>query len=188
MANPVSGEITTLLQDWSEGDKDALEMLIPLVKRELHRTAQKYLRKERQDHILQPTALVNEAFLRLINNQNIKWQNRAHFFAVSAQIMRRILVDIARRYSRMTQVEFDESLPVSDRRSSDLIALDDALLALAEIDERKSRIVELRYFGGLSVAETAEVLEISTRTVEREWNVAQAWLYRELSGGHQDEA
>ena len=177
-------EVTQLLIAWKEGDQSALEQLVPLVHAELHRLARRYLVQERPGHPLQPTALVNEAYLRLIEWKNVEWKNRAHFFGVSAQLMRRILVDFARQRPRIAgesvhQVSLAQ-VGAEDRRA-DLIALDDALKNLSEIDERKSRIVELRFFGGLSNEETAEVLEISVITVIREWNKAKAWLYRELS-------
>lgn len=182
----VSG-VTQLLQSWNAGDRAALEQLIPLVNAELHRLAANYMRCQSPDHVLQATALVNEAWLKLIDWQAATWQNRAHFFGVAAQLMRRILVDEARRQQAqkhggnalrvsMSEVEF-----LAKKKHHDLLALDDALQALAEFDERRSRIVELRFFGGLSVEETAEVLGVSPRTVAREWRLAQAWLYRELS-------
>jgi len=163
--------------------------LMPLVYQELRRLARRYLRRENPGHTLQPTALVNEAYLRLIDQNRVRWQNRAHFFGVSAQLMRRILVDIARerqqrnRGGAARQVEFDEALVVSKERGEDLVALDDALKSLAEIDPRKSRVVELRFFGGLSVEETAEVLKVSPETVMRDWKMAKVWLLRELRGG-----
>ena len=177
-------EVTQLLIAWKEGDQSALEQLVPLVHAELHRLARRYLVQERPGHPLQPTALVNEAYLRLIEWKNVEWKNRAHFFGVSAQLMRRILVDFARQRPRVAGESVHQvSLAQvgAEDRSADLIALDDALKNLSEIDERKSRIVELRFFGGLSNEETAEVLEISVITVIREWNKAKAWLYRELS-------
>jgi RNA polymerase sigma factor (TIGR02999 family) len=177
-------EVTQLLIAWKEGDQSALEQLVPLVYAELHRLARRYLVQERPGHPLQPTALVNEAYLRLIEWKNVEWKNRAHFFGVSAQLMRRILVDFARQRPRVAGESVHQvSLAQvgAEDRSADLIALDDALKNLSEIDERKSRIVELRFFGGLSNEETAEVLEISVITVIREWNKAKAWLYRELS-------
>jgi RNA polymerase sigma factor (TIGR02999 family) len=187
MDTPSKANITQLLKAWSAGDRAALDELIPLVHEELHRRARKYLGREHPGHILQTTALVNEAFIRLVDGKQVDWKDRVHFFAVSAQIMRHILVDFARsrpytpgnREAR--QVSLDDALVVSQGRSRDLVALDDALSALAKFDMRKSQIVELRYFGGLNVEETAEVLEISPRTVKREWNSAKAWLCRELS-------
>ena len=186
MASSSSHNVTQLLIAWNNGDQSALEQLAPMVHAELHRLARWYMGQERAGHLLQPTALVNEAYLRLIDWKNVEWKNRAHFFGVSAQLMRRILVDFARQRPRLAgetapHVSLDEVLTVSAGRSDDLVALDDALNSLAEIDERKSRIVELRFFGGLSNEEIAEVLQISTVTVIREWNKAKAWLYRELS-------
>jgi RNA polymerase sigma factor (TIGR02999 family) len=175
-----------LLVAWNEGDQNALEQLVPLVHAELYMLARRYMAQERPGHQLQPSALVNEAYIRLIEWRNVEWKNRAHFFGVSAQLMRRILVDFARQRPRVAgesalQVSLEEALAVADGRSADLIALDDALKSLAEIDERKSRIVELRFFGGLSNEESAEILGIAEITVIREWNKAKAWLYRELS-------
>jgi RNA polymerase sigma-70 factor, ECF subfamily len=186
MASYSSHNITQLLIAWNNGDQSALEQLAPLVHAELHRLARRYMGQERAGHLLQPTALVNEAYMRLIDWKDVEWKNRAQFFGVSAQLMRRILVDFARRRPRLAgftapHVSLDEALTVSAERSDDLVALDDALTGLAEIDERKSRVVELRFFGGLSNEEIAEVLQISTITVIREWNKAKAWLYRELS-------
>ena len=165
----------------------ALEKLTPLVYQELRRLAKRYMARENAGHILQPTALVNEAYLRLIEQKQVRWQNRAHFFGISAQLMRRILVDMARA-SRQTkrggaarQAPFDEALVISDAPGEDLVALDEALQTLAAMDARKSRVVELRFFGGLSVEETAEVLHISPETVMREWKLAKVWLHRELS-------
>jgi RNA polymerase sigma factor (TIGR02999 family) len=186
---PVSSpDITRLLLAWGQGDQEALDELYPLVYGELRRLARGYMRRERPGHTLQTTALVNEAYLRLVNVKEVDVQSRAQFFGLSAQIMRNILVDFARSRPRAAgkreaqRVLLDEALTISRERSPDLVALDDALSALARIDERKSRIVELRYFGGLSVEETAEALKISPRQVNREWNSAKAWLYRELSG------
>lgn len=179
-------EVTQLLLKWSDGDRESLEMLIPLVYDELYRLARSYMNREQAGHTLQITALVNEAYLRLVNWKEAKWENRAHFFGVAAQLMRRILVDFARsrnyekRGGGMQQVAFDEALGLCIRRDADFVSLDDGLKALAEIDQRKSRIVELKFFGGLSVEEISEVLDISPRTVMREWNLARAWLYREL--------
>lgn len=186
MSTPDPHDITQLLLAWGNGDQAALEQMVPLVNAELHRLAKHYLVRERSSHTLQTTALVNEAYLRLIDWKHVEWQNRAHFFGLSAQLMRRILVDHARRRSYRKrggdarQVPLEEAAVVSVERSADLIALDDALNTLAEMDARKSRIIELRFFGGLSVEETAEALKISPRTVKREWALAQAWLYREL--------
>lgn len=187
MATHSSHEVTQLLVAWNDGDQSALEQLVPLVQAELHRLARRYMGRERPGHPLQPTALVNEAYLRLIEWKNVEWKNRAHFFGVSAQLMRRILVDFARQRPRVAgesalQVSLEEAVVIgSGGRGPDLIALDDALKSLAKIDERKSRIVELRFFGGLSNEEVAEVLGIAEITVIREWNKAKAWLYRELS-------
>lgn len=186
MASEPSHNVTQLLIAWKNGDQSALEQLVPIVHAELHRLARGYMRRERAGHVLQPTALVNEAYKRLIDWKNVDWQNRAHFFSVTAQMMRHILVDFARQRPRFAgctapHVSLDEALTVTAERSDELVALDDALTSLAEIDERKSHIVELRFFGGLSNEEIAEVLGISTITVIREWNKAKAWLSRELS-------
>jgi len=188
MATPSSQEITQLLLAWSDGDQAALEKLTPLVYAELHRLAKGYMFGERPGHTLQTTALINEAYMRLIDWKNVRWQGRAHFFGVAAQVMRRILVDFARarhyakRGGAAPQVSLDEAVTIHEDRSAELIALDEALKSLAEIDPRKSQVVELRFFGGLSAKETAEALKVSQRTVEREWNSARAWLYRELRG------
>jgi RNA polymerase sigma factor (TIGR02999 family) len=184
-------EITQLLLAWGEGDGAALDRLIPLVYAELHRLAQGYMRKERSGHSLQPTALVHEAYQKLIDASRVPWQNRAHFFGVSAQIMRHILVDMARsRRSRKRdvscQVTLDDDLPAYRQRSRDLVALDDALNALSAIDPRKGKVVELRFFGGLSAEESAEVLGVSPHTVLRDWQLAKAWLMRELD--HSEDA
>ncbi len=187
-------EVTRLLIAWSEGDEAALEKLIPLVYQELRRLAKLYLKRERPGHSLQTTALVHEAYLRLIDSSRVRWQNRAHFFAVSAQLMRRILVDFARsrrylkRGGEAQHVSLGEALDIAEARGAALIALDDALLALAKIDERKSRVIELRYFGGLSVEETAEALKVSTETVKRDWRLARSWLRRELGVKGSDDA
>ncbi len=185
MTTHTSKEVTQLLLAWNNGDSAAFEQLVPLVQAELHKLARNYMRQERAGHPLQPTALVNEAYIRLIEWQNVEWQNRAHFFGVSAQLMRRILVDLARRRQRVSgksvhQVSLRQAEGNRKERTADLIALDDALRSLAELDDRKSRIVELRYFGGLNNLEIAEVLGISENTVIREWGRAKAWLYREL--------
>jgi RNA polymerase sigma factor (TIGR02999 family) len=186
MGEPSTHEVTQLLVAWNGGDPAALEQLVPLVHAELHRLARRYMGQERAGHPLQPTALVNEAYMRLIDWKNIEWKNRAHFFGVSAQLMRRILVDFARQRPRVAgksahQVSLTAAADVGGEQTADLVALDDALKSLSEIDERKSRIVELRFFGGLSNEETAEVLGIAAITVIREWNKAKAWLFRELS-------
>jgi len=180
-------EVTQLLQAWGGGDRDALDQLMPVVYDELHRLAQHYLRGERRDHSLQTTALVNEAFLKLVNVQNVQWQDRAHFFAISSRLIRQILVDRARRrgYHKRgggrQRVELEESAVVDCGRDDDLLALDEALAALAEFDERKSRVVELRYFGGLTNEEAAAVLEVSSDTVRRDWRLAKSWLRKQLS-------
>lgn len=183
---PPPHDVTQLLINWSNGNREALDNLLPLVYKELRQLADRYLRRERSDHTLQATALVHEAYLKLIDQRNVRWQNRAHFFGVAAQAMRRILVDHARshqtakRGSGGHKVSLDEGIDLSDERATDLIALDDALQQLAEIDPQKSRIVELRFFGGLSIEETAEVLGIGTATVIRQWRMAKAWLYGEV--------
>ena len=194
MTNPSTHEVTQLLQAWSDGNAEALDQLVPLVYGELHRLASHYMRGERPGHSLQITELVNEAYVRLVDWKNVRWQNRAHFFGVAAQMMRRILVDFARsrhyakRGGETRRVSLSEAAGISAERGEDFIALDDALQSLAAIDERKGRIVELRFFGGLSVEETAEVLKVSPRTVMRDWSLAQAWLYRELHGRKSDDA
>ena len=180
-----SQEVTQLLVAWSDGDRSALNKLLPLVEGELHRLAHRYMSHERQDHTLQTTALVNEAYLKLID-QKVDWQNRAHFFGIAAQIMRRILIDHARkhlgpRHGGGNTISLDDVAVVSDERASELVALDEALTTLARVDERKSRVVELRYFGGLSVEETAAVLHVSPDTITRDWRRAKAFLRRELS-------
>jgi RNA polymerase sigma-70 factor, ECF subfamily len=180
-------EVTQLLIDWSSGNQAALDRLIPMVDRELHRLAHHYMRRENAGHTLQTTALVNEVYLKLIDQKNVHWKNRAHFFALSAQLMRRILVDHARnrQYAKRgggaQRITFDEALVVSSERGADLVALDDALSKLTSIDPRKGKVVELRFFGGLNVEETAEALQISAVTVMREWSMAKAWLYNSLS-------
>jgi RNA polymerase sigma factor (TIGR02999 family) len=180
-------QVTRLLMDWSNGDRDALERLTPLVYGELKRLAARYLRRERVGHTLQSTALVHEAFLRLIDQRNVRWQNRAHFFGVAAQMIRRILVDHARarqtakRGSDAPKLSLDEAIALPEKKEIDIISLDDALGALAKIDPQQARIVELRFFTGLTVEETAEVLGISPATVKRDWVTAKAWLYRDLS-------
>jgi len=188
MTEPTSHELTHLLQAWSDGDQRALDQLMPLVYKELHRLAERYMAGERPGHTLQTTALVNEAYVRLVDIRQVRWQNRVHFFAVSAQLMRRILVEFARsrralkRGGEVPPVSLDEALEVSPERGADLVALDDALNALAAIDLRRSRVVELRFFGGLTVEETAEVLKVSAETVMHDWKLARAWLLRELGG------
>ena len=184
---PLSSEVTGLLIDWSNGDRSALERLVPLVEKELGRLAHHYMNREHPGHTLQTTALVNEAYIRLMDQKRVRWQNRAHFFGIAAQIMRRILLNYARDQKRAKrgggaiQVSLSEGDAISAERSVELIALDDALTRLASVDERKSRVVELRYFGGLSVEETAEVLKVSQITVIRDWNLAKAWLAREMT-------
>ncbi len=186
MTPPHTQEVTQLLAKLSNGDRTALDELLPLVYDELRRLADRYLRRERSDHTLQATALVNEAYLRLVD-QNVPWQNRAHFFGVAAEMMRRILVDHARghqaqkRGSGGVKLSLDEAINMSDERAADLISLDEALNALAQFDPQKSRIVELRFFAGLSIEETAKVLGIGTATVIRQWRMAKAWLYHEVS-------
>ena len=180
-------DVSGLLKAWSDGDQHALQDLTPIVYRELHRLAARYLRREQSGHSLQTTALVNEAYIRLVDYRHMQWQNRAHFFAVSAQLMRRILVERARRHNLkrgagMKHVPLDERSSIGGGRDADFVALDDALNALAQMDERKAKVVELRFFGGLSVEETAEVLNVSTVTVLRDWSTAKAWLYREMNG------
>lgn len=191
MATPQPKEVTQWLIEWSNGDKAALERLLPLVYEELHRRAKSYMRGERPDHTLQPTALINEAYLRLINYKEMRWQNRAHFFAVASQAMRRILVDHARKQGAAKRgdakytLPLDESLAFPQQTDVDLLLLDDALDNLTTLDPQKSRIVELRFFSGLTIEETAEVLGVSPDTVRRHWNAARAWLRREISRGSQ---
>jgi RNA polymerase sigma factor (TIGR02999 family) len=186
--------VTQLLLAWREGDRSALDRLMPLVYEELRRLAAHYMRGERTGHTLQTTALVNEAYLRLVDHKNIQWQNRTHFFAVASQAMRRVLVDHARsrgyakRGGGSHRVTFDEGALISHEQDPDLLALDEALSRLSAIDPRKAQIVELRYFGGLSVEETAEVLKVSAVTVMREWSKAKAWLFRELNPETSDDA
>jgi RNA polymerase sigma factor (TIGR02999 family) len=180
-----SAAVTRLLVRWTEGDKQALEDLLPLVYDELRRQARRYLQQERPGHTLQSTALVHEAYLRLVD-QNVSWQNRAHFFGIAAQMMRRILVDHARSRSAAKRgdgacrVTLDEGLVALEQRDLDIVALDDALANLAKIDPQQSKIVELRFFAGLSIEETSEVLHISPATVKRDWAMAKAWLHREM--------
>jgi len=181
-------EVTRLLRAWGQGDESALQKLVPLVYEQLRAAARRYMAAERQGHTLQATALIHETYLRLVNVRQIKWQNRAHFFAICAQLMRRILVDFARsrgyqkRGGNAQRVELEEVLLVSSEPGADLVALDEALRRLAEVDKRKSQIVELRFFGGLDVKETAEVMKVSADTVMRDWKMAKVWLLRELSG------
>lgn len=188
MSSP--SEITGLLVDWSKGDKTALNTLFPLVEKELHRLAHNYMRRENRDHTLQTSALVNEAYIRLVDQKNTRWQNRAHFFGIAATIMRRILLNYARdqrrkkRGGNAIQVSLSNVAVMCDQKSSEVIALDEALMKLAEVDERKSRVIELRHFGGLSVEETAEVLNVSTATINRDLKLAVAWLSREMGYGN----
>ncbi len=194
MTIPSTQEVTEMLVAWSNGDESALEKLIPLVHDELHRLAHRYMNREGPDHMLQTTALVNEAYLRLVDSSHVRWQNRAHFFAVSAQLMRRILVDFARsrnylkRGGNAVRVSLDKVLAISPEQDPDVVALDKALTALTAIDERKGRVIELRFFGGLNIEETAEVLKVSPDTVMRDWRLAKVWLLRELSAEKRVEA
>jgi len=188
-----SVEVTLLLKAWGQGDEPALGRLMPLVEKELHRLAHRYMSQEKPDHILQTTALVNEVYLRMVDIAQVSWQDRAHFFAISARMMRRILTDFARsrnyqkRGGAALHVSFDEALAVSQERHAEIVAIDDALIQLAQLDPRKSQVVELRFFGGLSVEETAEVLKVSPETVKRDWRFAKSWLHRVLSGEKGDE-
>lgn len=192
--DPGKQDITQILCEWSEGNQEALDKLMPLVHSELRLQASRYMRGEKQDHLLQTTALVNEAYLRLIDTSRVRWQNRAHFFAVAAQMMRRILVDFARsrnyqkRGGGMFRVSLGDAESLASEKSSDFVALDEALESLASIDQRKAKVVEMRFFGGLSVDETAEVLKVSPDTVMRDWRLAKVWLLRELSGDDRDES
>jgi RNA polymerase sigma factor (TIGR02999 family) len=186
-----SAEVTQLLLAWSGGDRCALDRLTPVVYRELRRQARRYMRGERSGRTLQTTALVHEAWMRLVDYTRMKWQDRAHFFAVSAQVMRRILVERARRHNLkrgggIRHIVLEEGAVMGVHRSADLVGLDDALNALARLDARKAQVVEMRYFGGLSVEETAEVLKVSPITVMRDWKTAKMWLLRELAGGTGD--
>jgi RNA polymerase sigma factor (TIGR02999 family) len=191
MRTPEGGEVTQLLRAWGNGDERALEKLTPLVYDELRRTARRHMARQSPGHTLQATALVNEVYLHLVNLRETNWQNRAHFFAVCAKLMRRILVDSARRRQYLRRgggaphVELEEALILSREAPTGLLALDDALQALATLDPRKVQVVELRYFGGLSVKESAEVLKVSEETVLRDWRLAKLWLLNELGGGEQ---
>ena len=182
-------DITGLLVDWSKGDKSALEKLLPMVERELHRLAHSYMRRENPDHTLQTTALINETYLRLVDQRKVQWQNRAHFFGIAAQIMRRILLNYARDQNRLKRggraihVSLSEAMIMPAEKDREIIALNDALVKLEELDARKSKVVELRYFGGLSVEEVAEVLKVAPITVMRDWQFAKAWLAREMQNG-----
>lgn len=187
-------DITRLLQAWGEGDEDALRRLTPLVYEQLHKAARRYMASERSGHTLQTTALIHETYLRLVGVRKVRWQNRAHFLAICAQLMRRILIDFARsrssrkRRGTVPHVDLDVTLCVASESDVDLVALDDALNRLTLVDQRQSKIVELRFFGGLSVRETAEVMKVSSDTVKRDWNLAKVWLFRELRGGYRDGA
>jgi RNA polymerase sigma-70 factor, ECF subfamily len=187
MPTPEPQRLTQLLVAWSDGDQKALDELFPLVYDELRQLARRQMRRERRGHTLRTTALVNDAYLRLVDQREVRWQNRAHFFAIAAQMMRRILVDHARakRYEKRgggaAHVPLEEAAVLAQGKEAEIIALDEALVALGEIDPRRARVVELRYFGGLSNEEIAEVLKVSPNTVTRDWNMARAWLYQELS-------
>lgn len=187
MSKEGSPQITKLLLQWREGKTEALDELVPLVHDELRRIARNFMRRQNPGHTLQTTALVNEAFIRLVDSNRVNWQDRNHFFAISAQLMRRVLVDVARRKNSLkrggerVQVTLDDKLNVSDEKETDIIALDEAMSLLAELNPRQSQIVELRYFGGLTEEQIADTLEISSRTVRRDWNLARAWLFRELN-------
>lgn len=180
-------EVTQLLIEWSNGDKAALDKLIPLIHEELRRLAHHYMSRERPGHTLQTTALVDEAYVRLVNRKDVHWQNRAHFFAIAAQLMRSILVDHARSHAYAKRgggarkISLDETMIVSQQRAAEVVALDEALKELANFDPQQSRIVELRFFGGLTIEETAEVVDLSPATIKREWSTAKAWLYRALA-------
>jgi RNA polymerase sigma factor (TIGR02999 family) len=186
MADVPSQDVTRLLARWKDGDEEALRQLVPIVHDELRRLARRQMARERPDHSLQPTALVNEAYLRLVNLKQMQWQNRAHFLAMAARLMRRILVDVARsrgyqkRGGGAKPVTFTQSLEVAEGQPTDVVALNDALDELARVDERKSQVVEMRFFGGLSIEETAEVLNVSRETVKRDWQFAKMWLLRHL--------
>lgn len=191
MRETLKDGVSGLLRAWSQGSDEALRQLTPLVYDELHRLAQRHLRGERDGHSLQTTALVNEAYVRLVDYERMQWQDRAHFFAVSSQLMRRILVDHARRHNlkrggRAPHVNLEEASLIGGQRDEDLVALDHAMHQLARLDPRKVQVVEMRYFGGLSVEETAEVLKVSAVTVKRDWRAARMWLYREIAGGALD--
>jgi len=194
VSNPLTHEITQWLTDWSNGDRSALEKLTPVVYRELHRLAQAYMRGERVGHTLQTTALVNEAYLRLIEPECQSWQNRAHFYAAAAKLMRHILVDFARSRDRikrgggLEQVSLDETLTITADHTAELLDLDEALTTLSKLDERQSRVVELRFFAGLTEEGIAEVLNVSQRTVQSDWRQARSWLLRELSREKRDDA
>jgi RNA polymerase sigma-70 factor, ECF subfamily len=194
MSGPPAEDVTALLRAWGAGDQSALEKLTPLVYQELRQRARRYMAKERSGHTLQTTALVNEVYLRLVHTPHRNWENRRHFFAVCAKLMRRILVDFARarnfqkRGGGQRPLALDEALSVCNESPAEIVAVDEALQNLAEVDTRKSRVVELRFFGGLSVDETAEVMNISPETVMRDWKIAKVWLLREITGGKQSGA
>ena len=187
MTQPATNEVTQLLIEWSNGDKAALDRLMPLIHEELRRLAHHYMSRERPGHTLQTTALVDEAYLRLVNRKDVHWQNRAHFFAIAAQLMRSILVDHARSHAYAKRgggarkIALEEAMVVSQERAADVVALDGALKELETFDPQQSRIIELRFFGGLTIEETAEVLDLSPATIKREWSTAKAWLYHELA-------
>jgi RNA polymerase sigma factor (TIGR02999 family) len=187
MTQAPTHDVTQLLIEWSNGDKAALDKLLPLIHEELRRLAHYYMSRERPGHTLQTTALVDEAYLRLVNRKDVHWQNRAHFFAIAAQSMRSILVDHARNHAYMKRgggarkIALDEAMVVSQERAAEVVALDEVLKELASFDPQQSRIVELRFFGGLTIEETAEVLDLSPATIKREWSTAKAWLYHELA-------
>ena len=193
MTTPSPKEITQLLVDWSGGDRAALNELMPLVYDELRRLAHHYMSRERPGHTIQTTALVNEAYLRLVDQKNVSWQNRAHFFGIAAQLMRRILIDYARKHrsakrgGEVRLVSLDEAAVMTEERAAELTALDEALNNLASFDPQQSRIVELRFFGGLTIEETAEVMKLSVDMVKREWSTARGWLYREMKKVRGDE-
>lgn len=192
MRTPASAEVTKLLLAWGTGDEKALQQLLPVVYAELHGLARRYMARENPGHTLQASALVNEAYLKLVDNRRVQWQNRAQFFGVSAQLMRRILVDSARRRHYLKrgggalQVTLHEEFQISGRESKDIIAIDDALKALETVDPRKAQVVEMRFFAGLSVGETAQALRVSEETVLRDWKLAKAWLFKELKKGTPD--
>jgi RNA polymerase sigma-70 factor (ECF subfamily) len=194
MGEVAPNEVTGLLRAWGKGDETALQKLVPLVYDQLHAAARRYMAGERLGHTLQATALIHETYLRLVNVRQVKWQNRAHFFAICAHLMRRILVDFARshgyqkRGAGAQRVDFDDALMVGPEPEANLVALDEALRRLAEVDRRKSQVVELRFFGGLDVKQTAEVMKVSADTVMRDWKMAKVWLLRELSGDEADGA
>lgn len=187
MATHISEDVTKLLEAWSDGDGKVLDQLMPLVYDELHRMAKRYMSSQPSGHTLQTTELIHEAYLKLVGSKEKRWQNRAHFFGVAAQAMRHILVDHARsrqsekRGGATQMIELDEAAIVSSSRAEEIVALDDALLRLSDLDQRKSRVVELRYFGGLNIDETAEVLKVSPETIIRDWKFAKTWLLREMS-------